>query len=123
ERLSFGAAAENFELGARYGMGARLYWPDLGKVEVPELVLRRLLPKAYEGLDRWGVDPAPRDRLLGVSERRCATRRNGAAWQVQVFHDLYDNGPYDRSDALSAMTLRYLANMAADVPVHSWPLR
>lgn len=123
ERLSFGAAAENFELGARYGMGARLYWPDLGKVEVPELVLRRLLPKAYEGLDRWGVDPAQRDRLLGVIERRCATRRNGAAWQVQVFHDLYDNGPYDRSDALSAMTLRYLANMAADVPVHSWPLR
>src|SRR3954463_7225217 len=56
-QMSFGAAEENFHTAARHGIDASMFWPGLGWVPVPELVLRRLLPLAYEGLDDWGVDP------------------------------------------------------------------
>ena len=55
-QMSFSAAEENFHAGARGGIDARLYWPGLGEVPAAELVLRRLLPLAHEGLERWGVD-------------------------------------------------------------------
>jgi hypothetical protein len=38
-----------------------------------ELILRRLLPLAAEGLSRWGVRRRDADRLLGIVEQRCLT--------------------------------------------------
>ncbi|HEY6776852.1 MAG TPA: hypothetical protein VI122_10105, partial [Thermoleophilaceae bacterium] len=96
-RMSFSAAEENFHAGARDGIEARLYWPGIGEVPASELVLRRLLPAADEGLAQAGIAAADRDRLLGVIERRCVTMRNGAAWQSAAFHRL-DGG--DRLEAL-----------------------
>src|SRR6188472_4350196 len=95
-QMSFSAAEENFHVGAREGIDARVYWPGVGEVPVAELVLRRLLPAAYEGLDRLGIDPGERDRLLGIIERRCVTQRNGASWQATVFHRLYDDRALER---------------------------
>jgi hypothetical protein len=121
-RMSFQAAEENFHAGARDGIDARMYWPGVGEVPVAELVLRRLLPLAHEGLDRWGVDAADRDRLLGIVERRCVQQTNGAAWQAATFHRLHDDRRLDRLDALRQMTLRYRELMHANEPVHDWPL-
>jgi hypothetical protein len=120
-QMSFSAAEENFHAGARHGIDARVYWPGVGEAPAAELVLRRLLPLAHEGLDRWGIDPADRDRLLGIIERRCVTLRNGAAWQSAMFHRLYDDRQMDRADALREMTVRYREHMHANVPVHDWP--
>jgi hypothetical protein len=44
----------NLREAARYGMNARLFWPGLGEVAAAELVVRHLLPLAFEGLRRWG---------------------------------------------------------------------
>ena len=85
-QMSFSAAEENFHAGARDGIDARVFWPGLGEVPASELVLRRLLPLAHEGLDRWGSTPPDRDRLLGIIEQRCLTQRNGATWQAETFH-------------------------------------
>jgi hypothetical protein len=120
-QMSFSAAEENFHAGARDGIDARLYWPGVGEVPAYELVLRRLLPLAYEGLDRWGIDPADRDRLLEIVERRCVTHQNGATWQSRVFHHLYEDRRLERADALREMTLRYREHMHSNVPVHEWP--
>src|SRR3954469_25491319 len=120
-QMSFSAAEENFHVGARDGIDARVYWPGVGEVPVAELVLRRLLPAAYEGLDRLGIDPGERDRLLGIIERRCVTQRNGASWQAAVFHHLYDDRGLEREEALREMTLRYRELMHANEPVHDWP--
>jgi hypothetical protein len=120
-QMSFSAAEENFHVGARDGIEARVYWPGVGEVPVAELVLRRLLPQAHEGLARLGIDAADRDRLLGIIERRCVTLRNGASWQAQVFHRLYDAG-LDRDEALRQMTVRYRELMHANEPVHDWPV-
>jgi hypothetical protein len=121
-QMSFSAAEENFHAGARGGIDARVYWPGLGEVPAAELVLRRLLPLAYQGLDRWGIDPVDRDRLLEIIERRCVTLRNGASWQSATFHNLYEGRGLERHDALREMTVRYREHMHANEPVHTWPL-
>jgi hypothetical protein len=121
-QMSFSAAEENFHAGARDGIDARVYWPGIGDVPVAELVLRRLLPAAREGLVAWGVDPTDVDRLLGHIERRCVLLRNGASWQSQTFHRLYDDRGVERGDALREMTRRYREHMHSNEPVHAWPL-
>jgi hypothetical protein len=118
-QMSFSAAEENLHSGARHGLDATLYWPGVGEVAAVELVLRRLLPLAHAGLDSWGVDPAVRDRLLGVIESRCTSGVNGASWQVDVVHDLQRAGA-DRTAALHGMLDRYIPNMHSNEPVHTW---
>ena len=120
-QMSFAAAEENLHNAARDGLDARLYWPGAGDVPVTELVLRRLLPLAAEGLDRWEVAPAVRDRLLGIIEQRCLTGQNGASWQAATFHAIDETRSLDRIGVLRAMTLRYLDHMHSNEPVHSWP--
>ena len=119
-RMSFSAADDNFHTCARDGIDARVYWPGVGGVPAAELVLRKLLPMAHEGLDRWGIDAADCDRLLGIIERRCVEGRNGATWQANTFRRLYER--LDRTDALRAMTVRYRELMHSNEPVHTWPL-
>ena len=121
-RMSFSAAEENFHRGARDGIEASVFWPGLGEVPASELVLRRLLPLAHEGLTRWGIDSDDRDRLLGIVEQRCTKQRNGATWQAETFHRLYDDKGLDRADALREMTVRYRDLMHANEPVHDWPV-
>jgi hypothetical protein len=121
-QLSFSAAAENFRAAARLGIEASLFWPGCGEVPASELVLRTLLPLAYEGLDTWGVDRRDRDHYLGIIEQRALKRRTGATWQVRTFRSLFDDRELDRDDALIEMTRRYLEHMRANEPVHTWEL-
>ena len=120
-QMSFSAAEENLHAGARDGIDARVYWPGVGEVPVSELVLRRLLPLAHEGLERAGVDSRDRDRLLAIIERRCVEHANGASWQSGAFHRLYGERGLDRADALRELTVRYRDHMHSNEPVHSWP--
>jgi hypothetical protein len=120
-RMSFAAAAENLEHGARHGIDAQLYWPGLGEVPVTELTLRRLLPMAYEGLTTWRVDSADAERLLGIIENRCLNHRNGATWQVSAVHALDDQQDGSRLEALRRMTQGYIERMHTNEPVHMWP--
>jgi gamma-glutamyl:cysteine ligase YbdK (ATP-grasp superfamily) len=119
-QLSFATAEENLHTAARHGMEAQLYWPGLGEVPVAELVLRRLLPMAREGLHAWGVDTEQTDRLLGIIERRCLTSRTGASWQIATAAALEDSDA-GRPEALRQMTQRYIEHMHTNEPVHTWP--
>jgi hypothetical protein len=121
-QMSFSAAEDNLHAGARDGIDARVYWPGVGDVAVTELVLRRLLPLAHEGLDRFGVDAVARDRLLGIIERRCVEEANGATWQARTFRRLYEERGLERGDALREMTVRYRDRMHSNEPVHTWPV-
>ena len=112
-QMSFNAAEENFRIGARHGIDSVLFWPGLGAIPAAELVLRRLLPMAADGLDRWGVAAQHRDRLLGIIGERCRTGRNGAGWQIAAA--ARHNG------SLSKMLGEYRDRMHSNVPVHEWP--
>lgn len=120
-QLTFAAAEENLRAAARRGIAATIQWPRRGEVQVTDLVLERLLPKAYEGLDRYGVDGALRDRLLGIVEQRCLAGRNGATWQVGTVEAEERRG-LERPAALRAMLQRYAANQRANQPAHTWPV-
>jgi hypothetical protein len=120
-QMSFATAAENLHAAARHGLDAHLYWPGLGEAPAAELVLRRLLPLAQEGLSRWGVDQADADRLLGIIEQRCLTGRTGASWQISGVAALAERGCLDRAEALRLMLRSYIEHMHANEPVHTWP--
>ncbi|HTY72825.1 MAG TPA: glutamate--cysteine ligase [Actinomycetes bacterium] len=120
-QMSFATAESNFATAARGGIDVELYWPGYGDLPVSELVLRRLLPLAHEGLREWGVDDDVRQRLLGIIEQRCASGRNGAAWQVAAVRRFEAAGA-SRLDALRDMTQAYVDRMHTNEPVHAWPL-
>jgi hypothetical protein len=120
-QMSFSAAEENFHVAAEHGIQARVYWPAIGEVDATELVLRRLLPMAYQGLERWGVEPDEAARLLGIIEQRCVLGRNGASWYVDRVTALEEQGT-DRAEALRLVLQDYRQLMHANEPVHTWPL-
>jgi Glutamate-cysteine ligase family 2(GCS2) len=121
-QMSFAAAEENLREAARLGIDATVYWPGMGEVPVTELVLRRLLPLAHDGLTRWGVDAADADRLLGIIEQRCLTGQTGAVWQVATCGALEEAHALGRHETLRLMTQRYINHMHTNEPVHTWPV-
>ncbi|WP_433299580.1 glutamate--cysteine ligase [Actinoplanes sp. CA-030573] len=120
-QLAFAAAEDNFHRGARDGIGAVVHWPGHGEVPVTDLVRSVLLPKAASGLDRFGVDPAHRDRLLGIIDERCRLARNGATWQTEAVCAAELRRGLSRPAALHDMVLRYWALQQSNEPVHTWP--
>ena len=116
-QMSFSAAEENLHVAAQQGIEAQVYWPGVGQVPATELVLRRLLPMAHEGLESWGVEADVRDRLLGIIEQRCLTGTNGAEWFVERMRR---RSGEDRYDALRATVLEYRERMHTNEPVHTW---
>ena len=118
-QMSFSAAEENFHIAAQQGIDAHIYWPGVGQVRATELVLRRLLPMAREGLASWGVDTTTSDRLLGIIEQRCLLGVNGSEWFVRQMAVREDAGA-ERFDALRATLLDYRERMHSNEPVHTW---
>ncbi|SJN16639.1 hypothetical protein FM104_01000 [Microbacterium esteraromaticum] len=118
-QMTFDAADENLRSAARDGIESRLYWPEVGWVGPRELVLRRLLPLAAEGLDAYGVDAEVRDRYLNIIEQRCLTGRNGATWQRANVAAREAAGE-KRPQALHGMLEEYLERMHTGEPVHTW---
>ena len=91
----------------------------MGQVRATELVLRRLLPMAHQGLEAWGVESAVRDRLLGIIEQRCLTGTNGAEWFARRVHAETKIGT-DRAEALRRTLVDYRERMHTNEPVHTW---
>jgi hypothetical protein len=120
-QLPFAAAEDNFHVGARRGVEATVFWPGIGETPVVDLVRSVLLPKAYAGLERFGVDGRHRDRLLGIVEDRCRTGRNGASWQTEAVWAAEHRRGLNRSAALHEMVLRYRSLQQSNAPVHTWP--
>ena len=111
------AAEENFHVAAQQGIDASIYWPGVGQVRATELVLRRLLPLAQQGLELWGASAEEIDRFLGIIEQRCLTGVNGAEWFVRRMGQRSD---MERYDALRATLLEYRDGMHTNEPVHTW---
>ena len=82
-RCRSSAAEENLHAGARHGLDARLYWPGAGRgARASELVLRRLLPLAHEGLDTLGRRPGRARPAARHHRAALPDRPNGRGWQI-----------------------------------------
>jgi hypothetical protein len=118
-QMSFQAANENFVAGIKGGIGAEVYWPQVGQVPVAELVVRKLLPLAAEGLRLWEVDESEIGRLLDIIQGRCLRLANGATWQTAEVGRREQAGA-SRAEALRGMLGRYIELMHRNTPVHTW---
>lgn len=122
--LPFGIAEYNFYRAAQLGLDARLVWPDrqqqgLREYPVAELI-RRLLPRAGEGLARLGVAQRDIGRYLGVLETRLHSAQTGARWQLQKLHLL---GREHTPEAARAVMLDQFRELSErNLPVAQWPL-
>ncbi|SDR84876.1 glutamate--cysteine ligase [Microlunatus soli] len=135
--LPFEVAAANFAAGTRNGLAATVNWPgvnsaaatpsapargqQVGETAVTDLVLRKLLPLAADGLRRWQIDSTEADQLLEIIERRCLTGINGATWQTSAVAARERAGE-SRDSALHGMLGDYRRLMAEGQPVHTWPV-
>ena len=118
-QMSFSAAEENFHTAAQQGIDAMIYWPGVGQVRATELILRRLLPMAHQGLEAWGVESDVRDRLMGIIEQRCLIGTNGAEWFTRRVHEETKTGA-ERAEALRHTLVEYRERMHTNEPVHEW---
>ena len=112
--IPFPVAATNFYRAARDGLRATVEWGKNRPVPLRELILGELLPLAAAGLDEWGIDPANRDRYLGIIEARVRTGWTGAAWQCAYVERHGRDFP--------GLVLRYLEQQESGRPVHEWEL-
>lgn len=112
-KLDFARARDNFYTAAKHALDAPVAWLDGKTWNMQELLRRRLLPMAREGLQEVGCAGGDIDRYLGIIDERVRTGRTGARWQVQF---LDSNGP-----DLALLLQRYLENQDSGVPVHEWP--
>ncbi|MGA7802611.1 MAG: glutamate--cysteine ligase [Gammaproteobacteria bacterium] len=113
-RLAFGQARDNFYWAARDGLDAHIVWLEGRRERMQSLVLDRLLPLAQRGLDLLGIEPADRERYLGVIEGRVGNACNGAAWQ-RAFVARHGND-------MAALTAAYRLRQDSGLPVHEWDI-
>ena len=114
EDLEYATARENFYRAAKHGLEAVLAWVDGRHWRLEELLRRRLLPMAREGLQEWGCNAGDTDRFLEVIAERVRTRQTGAAWQIAYARE--------HGRDFAALVAAYRTHQDEDRPVHEWPV-
>ena len=119
-RIAFAEVKSNFQSAARSGLNAQLAWLDGESMPAPELIRRRLLPVAREGLRHRGIRDEDIKRYLGIVEKRAATGRTGADWLLRSYSGM--GGDRRRGETLVALTAATYQRQTRGRPVHSWTL-
>ncbi len=115
-QMDFRDAKGNFVKAARIGKESILRWMD-NSISVADLVVKELLPIAYAGLEKVGVDSHDRERLLKIIEMR-AKGISASEWNIQNYRFLKNNMSQD--NALRALTKTIYENQQNQTPVHEW---
>ncbi|PIB25560.1 CBS domain-containing protein [Maribacter sp. 4G9] len=116
--MDFRDAKDNFIKAARNGSASIMLWKGI-EISTRDLVIKELLPLAYEGLKKCTIDPNDIHRYLEVIERR-ATGNSGARWSILNYRQLKKNMKQD--DAVIALTKAIYENQQTSAPVSDWPM-
>lgn len=116
--LDFRDVKANFVKAARTGKDSSLHWEGQ-QVPIPDLVNKELLPIAYAGLEKVGIEKSERELLLGIIGKRTAGN-TGTKWLVKNYRDLRKKVRQD--DALLTLTKGIHENQKTRLPVHEWPM-
>ena len=120
KQMSFDDAKKNFVSAARDGLQAQFSWVGGKTRTAAQLIQRRLLPRAREGLQEAGINAEDIDRYLGVIEDRVKSERTGAKWMVESLANMGETGTGDLRLRQMTSTMRNLQQEGR--PVHEWPL-
>ncbi len=115
--MDFKVAKTNFIKAARSGKETLFHWEG-EPISAKKLVINKLLPIAYEGLNAVGVNKEDTERLLGIIEQRTRGRA-GEQWQVSNFRALKKKFKTDKS--LVLLTKAIEENQRSGRPIHQWP--
>ena len=115
-QMDFKAAKTNFIKAARSGKETLFSWCG-EHYSAKKLVLNKLLPIAYKGLHKCGVDDKDVERLLGIIEAR-TKGRTGEQWQVANIRALKKRYKTDKS--LVLLTKKMVENQTQHLPIHEW---
>lgn len=116
--MDFRDAKDNFIKAARNGINSMMHWKD-NSLSTRELILKELLPIAYAGLQKSGIDKNDVERYLRIIEQR-ANGTNGATWSIKNYRNLKKY--IKRDDALIALTKGIYGNQQNTLPVSNWPM-
>ena len=120
--IPFYFAEQNFYQAAKFGLQAKLYWPNKqcgSLVERPVIdILRNLLPTAAEGLHQLGIDDGEIKQQMAVISGGLETAMNGATWQIKRFNKYLKK--HDKQAALGMMVEDYYHQYKTAKAVHEW---
>jgi CBS domain-containing protein len=114
--MDFKDAKSNFLKAARTGKESVMHWQG-ELITATELVINKLLPIAYKGLQKLNIDKNDIDRYLGIIEKR-TLGNTGAQWQISNYHFLRKT--LKKDDAILSLTKAIYENQQDNQPVHSW---
>ncbi|MEM9078336.1 MAG: CBS domain-containing protein [Bacteroidota bacterium] len=115
-QMDFKSAKTNFIKAARTGKETLFSWRGEA-YSAKKLVLNKLLPIAYKGLHKCGIDDADVERLLGIIEAR-TKGRTGEQWQVANIRELKKR--YKTNKSLVLLTKHMVDNQKENLPIHLW---
>jgi CBS domain-containing protein len=118
--MTFDDVRSNFYAVARHGLKAQIAWDHGHTYTAESLILKVLLPIAYEGLRHAGIDAADIDGYLGIIEQRVHYHRTGARWILDSLATMGNEGTRDLR--LRTVTGAMLERQKTGAPVHEWPL-
>ncbi|XLS30686.1 CBS domain-containing protein [Flavobacteriaceae bacterium M23B6Z8] len=114
--MDFRDAKGNFIKAARNGKETLLKWEDTF-MTASDLILKELLPIAYNGLEKSEIDKQDIERLLEVIEKR-AVGNTGASWTVNNYRKM--RKLMKKDDALVKLTQQMYEHQESSLPVHKW---
>lgn len=112
--LDFATTRDNFYRSAQLGLDAHIVWLDGNKHPAQSLILKTLLPMAYDGLDNLGINYQEADKYLGIIEKRVQNGCNGASWQ-RAFVARHGNN-------MKNLLIAYMERQQSAIPVHEWKI-
>ncbi len=118
--MDFAKVKANFVRAARYGLDAVFDWTKGRSVRAQDLLMRRLIPMAREGLIERGIDAAECDEYLGVVKRRVRRHRTGADWMLLSLQAMGSAGSL--SERLGALVAGMRSRQASGAAVADWAL-
>ena len=114
--MDFRDIKSNFIKAARTGKETVLCWRER-EVSIRDLIVRELLPIAYEGLSSVNIEKSAKEKLLEIIEKR-AVSHTGSKWSISNYRKLRKSMKQD--DALLALTKITFENQETGQPVHEW---
>lgn len=118
-KMAFNDARGNFIKAARTGMDTYFNWFGKG-ISAKDLAKKTLIPLAYKGLQKSGIDIADIEYYLTIIEKRIDNNMSGSKWLVQSSRKLKEKVSRDEANIL--LTHNLYKNQLEGLPVYQWRL-
>jgi CBS domain-containing protein/gamma-glutamyl:cysteine ligase YbdK (ATP-grasp superfamily) len=119
KKIDFKDVKTNFFSAARYGMSTQFYWNG-AYISSHDLILKELLPMAYNGLEKAGVSHKDTKHYLTIIKDRVESNNNGSQWMTQSFRNILKTKK--KFEASQILTAEMYRKQEYNQPVSTWDI-